>query len=212
MTKNKYTAAFIAIVMLTVVSDLLADLLAIHMFAVGSFRFTGGEFIFPIVYIVNDIVTEVYGIKTTKKIIWCGLIANAYALGAITIVAYLAGAGTPIYDYIIGGYGVASAIAVAIAGFGAYLVASFVNAHIMDKMKQRDQEKRFALRAFVSTVFGELCDSAVFGGIACLLGLYAWSDYMSLTFTVLWLKVLIEAVCLPLTSVIVRKIKVLEMR
>jgi uncharacterized integral membrane protein (TIGR00697 family) len=212
MDKRKYSMIFCFIMMLSVTSDLLADLLAIQLFTVGPISFTGGEFVFPIVYIVNDIVSEVYGYNTAKKAIWCGLAVNVYALGAMTVVAYLAGPGTTMYSYVIGDYGVASAIAVAIAGFSAYLVASFVNAYIMKWMKDRDKEKRFALRAIVSTLFGELCDSATFGLIACVCGLYAWSDFIPLTATVVVLKTAVEAICLPITTKAVKKIKAIEAR
>ena len=208
---KKYSIIFCFIVMLAAVSDLLADLLAIQLFTVGPFSFTGGEYVFPIVYIVNDIVTEVYGYKTAKKVIWLGLAANVYALSAITFVAYLAGQDSPMYQFIVGD-GMASAIIVAIAGFAAYVIASFVNAYIMAKMKERDKDKRFALRAIISTLFGELCDSATFGLIACAFGLYAWSEFMPLTLTVVALKTLVEAICLPITAKAVRKIKDIETR
>lgn len=209
---KRYSMIFCFILMLSVTSDLLADLLAIQLFTVGPISFTGGEFVFPIVYIVNDIVSEVYGYETAKKVIWGGLIANVYALSTITGVAYLAGPESTMYGYIIGDAGVASAIIVALAGFTAYTTASFVNAYIMAKMKERHQERLFALRAFVSTLFGEICDSSAFGLVACAFGLYEWSAFIPLTVTVVIMKTAVEALCLPLTSRIVKQIKAMESR
>lgn len=207
---RKYSIVFCFIMMLSVIADFLSDLLAIQLFEVGIISFTGGEFVFPIVYIVNDILSEVYGYNATKKVIWFGLAVNMYALGTITLVAWLAGAGTPIYQFIIGDYGLASTVIVALAGFAAYLTASFVNAFIMSKMKSWHGERKFGLRAVVSTVFGEICDSSVFGLVACIFGLYAWEEFIPLTITVVVLKTMVEVVCLPLTSVIVKKIKKVE--
>ena len=209
---QKYSIIFCFIMMISVVSDLLADLLAIQMFTIGALTFTGGEFVFPIVYIINDIVTEVYGYNTAKKMIWGGLITNAYALTALTAVSYLAGSESTMYQFIIGEYGVASAITVAIAGFSAYTVASFVNAWIMSKMKEKHKEKKFALRALVSTVFGEICDSAVFGLVACSCGLYSWSSFIPLTVTVVIMKTIVEILCLPITAKAVKSIKKLEVQ
>ena len=167
---------------------------------------------FPIVYIISDVVSEVYGYNVAKKAIWGGLIANVYALSALTIVAYIAGSESAMYGYIIGDYGVASAVVVAIAGFSAYLVASFVNAYVMKKMKDRDKEKRFALRAIVSTLFGESCDSAVFGVIACVCGLWSWNDFVPTVTPIIVLKTSVEALCLPVTTRVVRKIEAIESR
>lgn len=207
---EKFSMFFCMIIMLSVIADFLADLLAIQLFEVGSFAFNGGDFLFPVVYIINDIFTEVYGYKTAKRFIWYGVTVNAFALGVLTFVAYLAGAGTPIYDFAIGDFGVAAAVSVAMAGFVAYIVASFINATIMSKMKAKHGERRFGLRAVVSTLFAELADTSVFCFLLCLFGTYEWDVFLNVTLTITAIKVLVEVLLLPVTKRVVAKVKCIE--
>ena len=207
---KKYSFYFAFLLMAIVISDFLSDLMAIQTFSLGFLTFTGGDFVFPIVYIANDVLSEVYGYKTTKKVIWSSLGINVFALTTITCVSYLAGNDTAIYRFIIGDYGFGSAMSVAVAGFTAYLVASRINAFVMHRMRLRHGERLFKTRCLVSTVFGELADSATFCMIGCLLGLYTWDIFLSFTLTIAILKTLVEAICLPITSKIVGKLKKVE--
>lgn len=211
MNKTKsYSAFFCFLVMISAVADFLSDIMAIQLFEFGAFSFSGGDFLFPVVYVINDILTEVYGYNTAKRFIWYGLGVNAFALGMLAFVASLAGAGTPIYDFAIGEQGIASALSVSIAGLVAYVCASFTNAAIMDKMKSRDGDKKFCFRAVVSTLFAEAVDSCVFCGFMCVLGTYPLEVFVSTTLTITALKTAVEAVLLPLTKKVVCKVKEIE--
>ena len=180
-----------------------ANLFALKQFTVGPAHFTGALLVFPISYIINDVVAEVWGFRRARLLIWMAFGMNFLfvLLGALVDVLPGEGANVEAFHSIF-----SLAPRVAVASFLAFLVGSFVNAMVMSKMKVRTQGSRFALRAVVSTLAGEACDSIIFFPIA-LAGLVPWG--MMPTF-VLWqvgLKTLYELIILPVTVRVVRIVK-----
>ncbi len=180
-----------------------ANLFALKQFTVGPAHFTGALLVFPISYIINDVVAEVWGFRRARLLIWMAFGMNFLfvLLGALVDLLPGEGANVEAFHSIFG-----LAPRVAVASFLAFLVGSFVNAMVMSKMKVRTQGSRFALRAVVSTLAGEACDSIIFFPIA-LAGLVPWG--MMPTF-VLWqvgLKTLYELIILPVTVRVVRIVK-----
>lgn len=183
-----------------------ANLFALKQFSVGPAHFTGALLVFPISYIINDVVAEVWGFRRARLLIWMAFGMNFLFVLLAALVDVLPGEGMNV-DAFHSVFGLAPRVAV--ASFLAFLVGSFVNAMVMSKMKVRTQGSRFALRAVLSTLAGEACDSVIFFPIA-LAGLVPWS--MMPTF-VLWqvgLKTLYELLILPLTVRVVRVVKRLE--
>lgn len=180
-----------------------ANLFALKQFSVGPARFTGALFVFPISYIINDVVAEVWGFRRARNLIWMAFAMNFLfvMLGALVDVLPGSGGNDEAFHSIFG-----LAPRVAVASFLAFLVGSFVNAMVLSKMKVRSKGKHFSLRAMVSTVAGESCDSIIFFPIA-LAGIVPWQ---MMPVFVLWqvgLKTLYELIILPITVRVVRKVK-----
>ena len=99
---------------------------------------------------------------------------------------------------------------VAVASFLAFLVGSFVNASVMSRMKVRQQGRNFTLRAVVSSLLGELCDSVIFFPIALAGAVIPWSQMPKFVLWQVGLKTAYEIVILPVTIRIVRWVKTRE--
>lgn len=169
---------------------------------------TGGLLVFPVSYIINDCVSEVWGYRKARLLIWCGFLMNFVFVAFGALADFIPGA--PYWhneDGFHQVFGLAPRIAA--ASFVAFLIGSFINAYVMSRMKIRDKGRRFALRAVVSTIFGELADSLVFFPLA-LGGVVPWEEMPSLMLSQVVLKTLYEIVVLPLTIRTVKAIKRIE--
>lgn len=169
---------------------------------------TGGVIVFPISYIINDCVCEVWGYKKAKYLIWQGFLLNFFFVSVGALVDWLPGApywtGDEGFHQI---FGLAPRIAA--ASFLAFVCGSFVNAYVMSKMKIHDKGKRFSLRAILSTVFGEGVDSLIFFPLA-LGGVVPASELPWLMLYQVVLKTVYEIVALPITIRVVNAVKKYE--
>ena len=182
---------------------LAANLFALKQFSVGPVQFTGALLVFPVSYIINDVVAEVWGFRRARKLIWMAFAMNVLfvMLGALVDVLPGSGGNDEAFHAIFG-----FAPRVVLASFLAFLVGSFVNAMVISKMKVRSKGKHFTLRAIVSTVAGEACDSVIFFPIA-LAGIVPWHMMPSFVLWQVGLKTLYELVILPITVRVVRLVK-----
>ena len=184
---------------------ILANLLATKQLQFGPINLTAGVLVFPISYVVNDCITEVWGYQRAKLIIWTGFVMNF----AFVLLAWLADLipGAPYWTNDAGFHALFGlAPRVALASFAAFLVGSLLNAYVMSRMKIHDKGRRFSLRAIVSTVIGELSDSLIFFPIA--LGGIIPKENLALM--ILWqvvIKTLYEVIILPITIRIVAWLK-----
>lgn len=166
---------------------------------------TGGLLVFPISYIINDVVCEVWGYKKARLLIWLGFAMNFFvvAVGALSDVL-------PPAEYYENQdafhaiFGLAPRIVC--ASFVAFICGSFINALTMSKMKLRDGGKRFTLRAVLSTVFGESADSLIFFPLA-FGGVIPWKAMPMLMLMQVILKTLYEIIALPVTIRVVKAVK-----
>lgn len=166
---------------------------------------TAGVIVFPISYIINDCVCEVWGYKKTRLLIWLGFLMNFFfvAVGALCDVLPPA----EYWDNQAGFHAIFGlAPRIAAASFVAFICGSFINAYVMSRMKLRDGEKRFSLRAILSTVFGESVDSIIFFPLA-LGGIVPWSEMPWLMLFQVGLKTVYEIIALPITIRVVRAVK-----
>ena len=182
---------------------LAANLFALKQFSVGPAHFTGALLVFPISYIINDVVAEVWGFRRARKLIWMAFAMNFLfvMLGALVDVLPGSSGNDEAFHAIFG-----FAPRVALASFLAFLVGSFVNAMVISKMKVRSQGRHFTLRAIVSTVAGEACDSMIFFPIA-LAGIVPLTMMPSFVLWQVGLKTLYELIILPITVRVVRMVK-----
>jgi len=176
--------------------------------------FDAGTLLFPISYIFGDILTEVYGYKRSRRVIWTGFAALAISAFVLWGVQRLPGeatwqgyAGDAAYSAILGGM---SSGGIVIASLSAYWMGEFSNSFVLAKMKVATQGRWLWTRTIGSTLVGELIDSAVFIAIASLFGVFPWSLFVTLTLTNYLFKTLTEVLLTPLTYTVVKFLKKAE--
>ena len=184
-----------------------SNLFETKLFMVGNIALTGGVIIFPVSYIINDCLVEVYGYRKARLVIWTGFVMNFFVVATAQIVRLLPAArfwdGGPHFDYVF-----AMAPRVTAASMLAFFCGSTVNAWIMSRMKVASHGKRFSLRAIVSSAGGETVDSLIFFPIAFFgLGI---KELLALMVTQVVLKTMYEVIILPVTGLVVRKLKKFE--
>jgi hypothetical protein len=176
--------------------------------------FDAGTLLFPISYIFGDILTEVYGYKRSRRVIWAGF--GAAGLMALTfwLIGLMPGeatwqgyAGQQAYQAILGG--VASG-GIIIASLAAYFAGEFSNSFVLAKMKIFTQGRWLWSRTIGSTLIGQGVDTAIFIVIATLFGVFPWSIALSLIIANYIFKVAIEVIFTPATYVMVGFLKQAE--
>lgn len=198
------SVAFMMLAILFVVCLIASNLYETKLFTVLGITLTGGVIIFPVSYIINDCLVEVYGYRKARLVIWMGFFMNFFVVLTAQLVRLLPEAsywdGGEHFDYIF-----SLAPRVTIASMIAFVSGSTVNAFIMSKMKISSNGRNFSLRAIVSTIGGESVDSLVFFPIAF------WGipveEMFKLMITQIVLKTLYEVIILPLTNLIVVQLK-----
>lgn len=185
-------------------------------FSLGSIRlaFDAGTVLFPISYIIGDVLTEVYGYKRSRRIIWIGFGGLIFSALVFWIVQVLPGEATwqeavggETYNQILGSMSSGSIILASLAG---YFAGSFSNAIIMSMMKVLTKGKWLWTRTIGSTIIGEAFDTFTFILVASTLSVFPWSLFWSLTITNYIFKVLMEALVTPITYWVVNALKKAE--
>jgi uncharacterized integral membrane protein (TIGR00697 family) len=176
--------------------------------------FDGGTLLFPLSYVFGDILTEVYGFRASRRVIWTGFIALALAALIFLLLRVLPAeeawegyAGTAAYDAILGGM---STGGIALASLLGYWVGEFSNSAVLSRMKVLMKGKHLWVRTIGSTLVGEFLDSLVFVFIASLTGVFGWELFLSLVLTNYLFKCTIEVIMTPVTYAAVRKLKKAE--
>ena len=206
--KNTVSVLFLFFSVLFCVCLITANVLETKQISIGMFNITGGLLVFPVSYIINDCVCEVWGYGKARLLIWLGFAMN------FLFVAFGAAAdaipGAPYWHNDEGFHAVFGlAPRIAAASFVAFLVGSFVNAYVMSRMKISSEGRNFSLRAILSTVFGEGADSLIFFPLA-LYGVVPTSELPIFIVTQVVLKTVYEIVVLPVTIYVVRMTKQIE--
>lgn len=173
--------------------------------------FDAGTLLFPVSYILGDVLTEVYGYARARRVIWIGFGCAALMGSLLWIVARLPGeaqwqqyAGDDAYNAILGSVGNGAII---VASLLAYLFGTFSNSIILAKMKVWTRGRRLWTRTIGSTLVGQVLDTGLFVLIAAALGVFPWSLVLSLIAANYVFKVGIEAALTPLTYIVVGILK-----
>lgn len=199
---------FVTIVAFFVTSLLAANILIVKQISVLGLTLPAAIIIFPISYIFGDILTEVYGYRQARRVIWLGFFCNLLLVASIWLVGILPAASTfqaqEAYDRILG-----NTPRFLIASFTAYLGGEFINAYVLARMKVLTRGKWLWTRTIGSTILGEGVDSIIvliisFWGViptGVLMGMILWH----------WLfKSVYEIIATPLTYLIVNYLKTKE--
>lgn len=186
-------------------SVIVGGLLEIKLIEIFGVQLTAGCFFIPVLYILNDIISEVYGYAKTRKVIFASIflfITSSLLLNfAALSPSPLEWDGASHFNYIFG-----LAPRVAIAGCLATFFGSLSNAKVMFLMKEKLDNFGFKARAIVSTLIGEYVDSVVFYCVA-FLGIIPFIELSQMIIIIPILKIIIEILILPMTHFIVEKVK-----
>ncbi|MEA4812148.1 MAG: queuosine precursor transporter, partial [Anaerolineaceae bacterium] len=149
--------------------------------------FDAGTLFFPVAYIFNDVLTEVYGYARSRRVIWMGFASLVFAFLMFFAIQKLPGeaiwqqtVGQETFDKILSGISFGGIL---LASICAYLVGSFSNALIMALMKHWTNGKMLWARTIASTIIGEFLDTASFILVATLTGVFPWELFWTLLVT-----------------------------
>jgi len=204
-------ALFVAILVLSNIAssakivDLGFSILGIRL------AFDGGTLLFPLAYVLGDVLTEVYGFKASRRVIYTGFAILAFSALVFFVLRILPAessweeeTGAAAYNAVLGGM---SSGGIVLASLAGYLIGEFFNSVLLSKIKVMMRGRLLWFRAIASSLVGELLDSLIFVSIACLTGVFGWHLFITLALTNYILKCLIEALVLPVTYAVVRLLK-----
>jgi uncharacterized integral membrane protein (TIGR00697 family) len=179
-----------------------------------ALTFDAGTILFPLGYIFGDILTEVYGFKRSRRVIWMGFFALALSAAVFWLVSILPGeatwqeyAGDAAYLAILGGMSSGGIVLGSLAG---YWTGEFSNAVVLAKMKVWTQGRHLWMRTIGSTLIGQMVDTVAFVLVATLFGVFPWSLFVVLVVTNYLFKVAVEALMTPVTYGLVNFLKKAE--
>lgn len=205
--KKNVSFLFLVLSVIFVVCLLLSNILAAKLLSIWTLSISAGILVFPISYIVNDIITEVYGYELAKAIIYIGFFMSISMSAAIFIAIQL-----PAPDWFNNSQAFATILGstsrVTLAGILAYLFGSLVNSKVLNQMKYKAGGP-FGVRAIVSTILGELTDSCIFVPLA-FVGQISNKQLFEMALMQIAIKTLYEVLCLPITTVVIRRVKAFE--
>ena len=185
---------------------IISNILASKTFSLYDIILPCGVVIFPLVYIVGDVLTEIYGFTLAKRTIYLGFIINLIAVIAYQIAIFLPGtdlATSNAFSIILG-----STPRILIASLISYLVGSYVNAYFMKILKERYTDYLFA-RCSISTLFGEGLDAIIFITIA-FAGLMPNEVLITMIICQGAFKIIYEIIVYPITRTVINWIKSLD--
>lgn len=202
-------ALFVTVLLL---SNLLSSAKLIDLgISIAGLRlaFDAGTLVFPISYIFGDILTEVYGYKRSRRVIWMGFFATLLMGFFVWLTGVLPGeadwstrVGQPAFDNVLGGIS-----GLIIASLAAYWLGEFANSYVLAKMKVATQGRRLWMRTIGSTLVGQAIDTVVFFIIATALGVFPPDLFVTLAVTNYIFKVGIEVIFSPITWRVVQAVK-----
>ena len=201
---NRVSQRFIVIAAIFITCLITANIIAVKLISIGGLILPAAIIIFPLSYIFGDILTEVYGFRAARKVIWLGFLCNLVVVLAIWIGGLLPAAPfwegkQAAYDTILG-----YVPRVLLASFVAYLIGEFANSFVMAKMKIKTKGRWLWTRTIGSTIVGQGLDSAIFITIAFA----GTPDFVAISIVHLWLiKTGYETVATPFTYALVNYLK-----
>lgn len=209
--KSKVSTLYTVLVTVYVACLLISNVTAVKTFSLGPFSLPAAVLLFPIVYIVNDLLAEVYGFKKARNAIYLGFILNLFMVIYFSIAIELP-AGPFFGEQEAFATILGSTPRMLIASLSAYFVGSTLNAKIMVSLRDATRGAGgMALfsRCILSTLVGELCDSLIFITIA-FLGTMPVSQILVMALTQAIFKTFYEMVVFPITNIIIKKVRGIE--
>ncbi|MCF8606798.1 queuosine precursor transporter [Gordonia sp. HY442] len=167
----------------------------------------GAFFLFPLSYVIGDVISEVYGFRAMRRTVGAGFVVILLASLCFWLSIKLPPAdfygSQSSFETVLG-----SVPQIVAAGLAGYVVGELLNSYVLVKMKERAGERRLWVRLITSTVVGEFFDTLVFCSIAATaIGISTWSDFINYVVIGFVWKTLVEIVVMPATYAIVAYLK-----
>ncbi|MFN8126854.1 MAG: queuosine precursor transporter [Candidatus Nanopelagicales bacterium] len=193
------------IAMLFVGLLLISNIGATKLISVGPLITDGGAFLFPLVYITGDVLSEVYGFRATRRVILMG-----FAMSALAAVTFLAVQYSPAADAWPNQEAFEAILGfvprIVVASLAGFLVGQLLNSYVLVRIKERTHEKALWVRLIGSTAVGELADTVVFCTIA-FYGVITGGEFLNYVIVGYVYKTLLEVVLLPITYPVIAAVK-----
>jgi len=196
------------IAMLYITCLLISNISAFKIVSVGMLAFPAGLIVFPLSYIFDDILTEVYGYAHSRRIIWTGMLCNFlfFVVGKITVMMPPATFWPYQHEYMI----VLSAVPrLILASLVSYFCGEFLNSYLLAKLKVATQGKKYWLRLIVSSGLGQALDSVLFCSIA-FIWVVPLHDLIDMIASQYAIKFTYEILVIPITYAITKRLKSVE--
>ena len=205
MKNQNISVCFTLIAIIYILCFVIDNFLEMKVISIFGFSTTAGTIIWSIVYILDDCLTEVYGYKKARWVMWVTLISNAIIVLLLQFVCWLPSpipwegeaAFNEVFSY---------APRIFLATFVSFFLGSTINATILSKMKMYSSGKYFKIRAIASTVFGVGVESSVFFLLA-FYGEMSLIDIGKITLDSWILMIVYEIAVLPITNKVVNYLK-----
>ena len=181
---------------------IMSNILGTKTLNIGWIMLPCGILTFPALFIINDILSEIYGFKLTRDVIYLGFILNILAV-ALYSIAILLPSNSPNADAFATILGTTPRLFV--AGLCSYFVSNLLNSKVLVKLKEKYYDLLFA-RCMLSTRVGEAVDSIIFISLS-FIGVFSWNLILTMIFCQVIFKVLYELVSYPLTRKVIFAIR-----
>lgn len=193
------------VIALFVLCLLISNLAATKLVTAGPLILDGGAILFPLTYILGDVLTEVYGFRYARRAIWLGFVGMVLAVFCFSVVGALPYppeyTAQSSFEAVLGFFP-----RIVAASLAAYLVGQFVNAYVLAKLKLKTKGEKLWLRLIGSTIIGGLFDTVIF----CLIafgGILTGGDMFNYILVGWLFKTVVEVVLLPVTYRVVAWLK-----
>ena len=160
----KYSWRFVVVAGFFITALVVSNIIAVKLVEMSGRVFPAGLVIFPLSYLLGDVLTEVYGIRSARRVIWLGFACNLLALGAIQAAIHLPALDPEFQEQFEAVLGTTWRIFV--ASLAAYIVGELANAYVLAYMKGATRGRWLWTRTIGSTIVGEGLDSLIFVTIA----------------------------------------------
>ena len=205
MTKKQHYSLYDIFAILFVTTLLISNIVSVKIVSVGWLTFDAGTVLFPLAYIVGDIITEVYGYRRTRRLIYNGVAALALMTLTFWVVQLLPADGSwtgqAAFESTLG-----VVWRLAIGSVTALFVGEIMNAYVMGRMKVASRGRGLWRRMVSSSLAGNALDTVIFSTIA-FAGTIPTTSFWQLIVTVFLIKMAVEIMVSPLTMHLIARVK-----
>ena len=206
--KENYSKHFLIILAIAITTLLVSNITSIKIISIGKIMLPSSALLFPITYILGDVIAEVYGFKKARLVIILGFLCNAFMVIYFQIAIQLPSSETwnlqECFKSIL-----ATTPRMFVASLSAYLVGSLSNAYVMQMIKKITGEKKLWMRTIGSTIVGEFLDTLFFATIA-FIGILSLNELATMIICQFVWKVSYEIISTPVTYYVIKKFKRIE--